>query len=137
MSVLRGLRWNLWVAVLASIIFFVALTLLIIGTAYSHDPQHYPNMSTAQLEWFRSQRVPKPGGGLCCNEFDGVEAEEDIRDGTYWTRWMPGQDWMRVPPEAVLNSRNPNGAPVVWFGYNTVEGRKRYFIRCYAPGSGT
>lgn len=118
------------------VVIIIAILLFIFAavfTADAHDPSHYPNMSTAQLEWYRSQKIPggQHKGAICCNEFDGVDAEEDIRDGSYWTRWLPGQEWMRVPQEAIINGRNPNGTPVVWFGRH-MDGQLS--IRCYVPG---
>jgi hypothetical protein len=81
-------------------------------------------------DWFRSQKSPKTGA-LCCNEADGLFAEEDIRDGHYWARWS-GHDWLPVPDEVVIHDPNRHGAPVVWW---YVE-RGVTKIRCYAPGGG-
>lgn len=58
-------------------------------------------------------------------------AEEDIRQGQYWTRW-PGHDWQPVPEEVVIQNGNPHGTPVVWWYLERGETK----IRCYVPGGG-
>jgi hypothetical protein len=60
---------------------------------------------------------------------DGIYAEEDIRDGHYWTRFEKTNG---IPDEVVIRSPNPNGAPIAWWFY---EGGNLK-IRCYAPGGG-
>ena len=85
------------------------------------------------------QRNPK-NGAHCCNEADGVYAEEDIRNDRYWVRFDACDlavgcrkvDWMPVPPDAVIYDPDRNGAPVVWW----YIANDRYQIRCYAPGAG-
>ena len=97
-------------------------------------PGQYSQVEPHVQQWFKSQKVPDGAGkgALCCNLADGTLAEEDIRGESYWTRW-PGQDWIPVPPETIIyNSRNPNGSPVVWWGYE--DGKTR--IRCFVPGGG-
>lgn len=81
--------------------------------------------------WFRSQKNPKTGV-LCCDESDGVYAEEDIRDGEYWARWPANPEWMKVPDDVVIRDPNRHGAPVVWWIYE--NGKPA--IRCFAPGGG-
>jgi hypothetical protein len=72
-------------------------------------------------------------GGLCCNEADGTYAEEDIRNGVYWTRFeLTGGEWIAVPADVVIKDPNRNGAPVAWWYFQ--EGKLQ--IRCYAPGVG-
>jgi hypothetical protein len=93
-------------------------------------PGQYENIPPEVRQWFRAQKSPRTGA-LCCNEADGVYAEEDIRNGHYWTRW-PGQDWRPVPDEVVIQAGNPHGAPVVWWYVERGETK----IRCYAPGGG-
>ena len=116
--------------------FLLGLLLLTLSssTTYAHDPAHYPQMHADTLNWFRSQKVPGTQSS-CCNEQDGVYAEEDIRYAEYWTRFEAhgkATGWMRVPPEVVIHDPNRNGAPVVWYWYEngTVK------IRCYSPGGG-
>ncbi len=90
-------------------------------------------------DWFRNQISPKTGGN-CCSEADGVYAEEDVRNGEYWARFVAKQwngaayveyevDWMQVPGDVVINDPNRNGQPVVWFYWDA-----GWKIRCYAPG---
>ncbi len=52
--------------------------------ALARDNGQYNTVSPGIREWFRAQKSPKTGG-LCCNEADGTYAEEDIRNGVYWT----------------------------------------------------
>src|ERR1700746_1656308 len=75
-------------------------------------------LSDQEKQWFRQQTVPGGGskGTSCCSAADGVYAEEDIRDGHYWTRfqyqkwdysmsrnvdansgWMPGHAGVIIP----------------------------------------
>ena len=104
-------------------------------------------LSDQEKQWFRRQVVPDGAakGGTCCSEADGTYAEEDIRDGHYWTKftykkWNYGisgyvdaqSDWMPVPDEVIL-SENHHGAPVVWWWIPNGQDVK---IRCYARGAG-
>jgi hypothetical protein len=91
----------------------------------------YEHVPADIRKWFRSQKNPKTGV-LCCDESDGVYAEEDIRDGSYWTRWPQNPEWMRVPDEVVIRDPNRHGAPVVWWLYEN----GKPVIRCFAPGGG-
>ncbi len=101
---------------------------LLSGVAFAHDDPHW---TTADRQWFKSQKSPKTGQ-LCCNENDGAEAEEDIRNGQYWTRWPQNPFWVMVPDEVVIKDPNRNGAPVVWWWYENGVTK----IQCYAPGGG-
>ena len=70
---------------------------------------------------------------LCCTEADGNEAQEDIRDGHYWTTWPAvAPVWYPVPDEVVIRGPNKIGRPVVW----TYWENGTLHIRCYAPGGG-
>jgi hypothetical protein len=93
---------------------------------------------TLRLRWFRSQKSPKTGV-ICCNEADGVYAEEEVRSGHYWTRFPePKGEWMQVPDDVVIKDPNRHGVPVVWWYYemNPVNGKRELKIRCYAVGGG-
>ena len=59
--------------------------LLTCAPALAHDNGQYENVSPEVRAWFRAQKSPKTGA-LCCNEADGLYAEEDIRDGHCRTR---------------------------------------------------
>ena len=111
----------------------IALALLVLSVpALARDYGQYNNVSAEVRQWFRSQKSPKTGG-LCCNEADGIYAEEQIREGVYWTRFeLTRGEWIRVPPEVVLKGPNINGAPVAWWYFQ--DGKVQ--IRCYAPGGG-
>lgn len=105
-------------------------------------PGQYAQVDPAIKKWFDEQKIPGTSR-LCCSEADGVYAEEDIRDGHYWARFVAVQHndgappteiksgWMQVPDEAVIHDPNRHGAPVVWWGWQNA-----LFIRCYAPGGG-
>ncbi len=97
---------------------------------FARDNGQYAQADPAIGKWFRDQKNPVTGVH-CCSEADGEYAEEDIRDGRYWTRWPRGDGkWHEVPKAAVINDPNRNGAPVVWwYMENGVT-----MIRCFAPG---
>lgn len=118
--------------------------LAVLGLASPHslarDDGRWSAADPAKRQWFRSQISPKTGQ-MCCDEADGTEAEEDIRDGRYWARWKikaRGYDleytteWTLVPDDVVIRDPNRNGSPVVWWWF---EGGKPA-VRCYAPGAG-
>ena len=95
-------------------------------------PGQYSNVPAEVRQWFRSQKSPKTGG-LCCNEADGTYAEEDLRNGVYWTRFeFTKGEWIPVPADVVIKDPNRNGAPVAWWYLK--DGKVE--IRCYAPGGG-
>ena len=104
-------------------------------------------LSDQEKQWFRQQVVPGGGakGTSCCSAADGVYAEEDIRDGHYWTRFQyrkwdyamsrdveANSGWMPVPDEVIIPD-NHHGAPVVWWW---IPDGKQVKIRCYARGAG-
>ena len=120
----------------------VILTLMI-TSAPARDYGQYADLDPKQKQWFRDQKIPGgTKGETCCSEADGTFAEEDIRDGQYWTRyrpkiWVHGTSvegeltaWEPVPPNALLDTPNHNGLAVVWYYYN--DGKLT--IRCFAPG---
>src|ERR1700730_7397128 len=100
--------------------------------ALARDNGQYNSVSPEVRQWFRAQKSPKTGA-LCCNEADGAYAEEDIRNGVYWTRFeLTKGEWIPVPPDVVIKDPNRNGAPVAW--WYCQDGKVQ--IRCYAPGGG-
>jgi hypothetical protein len=100
--------------------------------ALARDNGQYNSVSPEVRQWFRAQKSPKTGA-LCCNEADGTYAEEDIRNGVYWTRFeLTKGDWIPVPADVVIKDPNRNGAPVAWWYVR--DGKVQ--IRCYAPGGG-
>lgn len=114
---------------------FIILALLAVA-ATARDNGQWAQSSPALRNWFKSQKSPATGA-YCCDESDGTFAEEDIREGAYWTRCptdskCPIKDWMPVPAEVVIHDPNRNGAPVVWWLFQ--DGKPQ--IRCYAPGGG-
>jgi hypothetical protein len=111
-------------------------------------PGQYAEVDPATRQWFRDQKSPK-SGIPCCSEADGTYAEEDIRDGHYWTRFTwrfcfakecqeLDSGWMDVPDDVVIHNPNRHGAPVVWWyrASGTDPASAKVRIRCYAPGGG-
>jgi hypothetical protein len=128
---LKGLRSIVFVA--------VALGLFVPALADgppgpSLPPPGKPDYSRVPPEirhWFRSQKSPK-NGALCCDEGDGSQAQEDVRDGQYWATWPAvAPIWYPVPPDVVLETPNRAGHPVVWAIY--MNGKP--VIQCFAPGA--
>ncbi len=119
--------------------------ILMSSTALSHDHGQWAQADPWLRDWFRSQKIPGTNQ-TCCNEADGVYAEEDIRDNEYWTRFKPCApnincavtDWMRVPPHVVIRGPNQSGAPVAWYviSWHGNPPVRTVTIRCFAPGSG-
>jgi hypothetical protein len=119
-------------------LFRIALLVLAASPAIARDNGQYAQVDPKIRQWFRNQLSPKTGGN-CCNEADGVYAEEDIRGEHYWTRFPQSNgEWMQVPDDVVINDPNRNGAPVVWWYYerNPVSKQRELKIRCYAVGGG-
>jgi hypothetical protein len=80
-----------------------------------------------------ANRSPHRQAGYCCNESDGTYAEEEIREGHYWTRFEQSNGkWIPVPDQVVIRDPNRNGAPVAWWFFESGILQ----IRCYAPGGG-
>ena len=118
--------------------FRIALLVLVASPAIARDNGRYAQVDPKIRQWFRNQLSPKTGGN-CCNEADGVYAEEDIRGEHYWTRFPQSNgEWMQVPEDVVIKDPNRNGAPVVWwyFERNPVSRERELKIRCYAVGGG-
>jgi hypothetical protein len=107
------------------------LFLLFLSDAFARDLGQYSQVSPSVRQWFRDQKSPKTGM-ICCTEADGSEAQEDIRNGHYWTTWPAvAPVWYEVPDEVVIRDPNLSGHPVVWVYYEQGELK----IRCYAPGT--
>jgi len=109
-------------------------------------PGQWAQVDPEIRRWFNNQIVPAgpAKGASCCSEADGVYAEEDLRNGHYWTRFQwkkwdsdstqyapADSEWMEVPDDTVIHDPNRHGAPVVWWW---VVGNK-LTIRCFAPGA--
>src|SRR5258708_22909727 len=119
-------------------LFRIALLVLVASPVIARDNGQYAQVDPKVREWFRNQLSPKTGGN-CCNEADGVYAEEDVRGEHYWTRFPQSNgEWMQVPDDVVIKDPNRNGAPVVWwyFERNPVSRERELKIRCYAVGGG-
>jgi hypothetical protein len=136
------------VAVLLGILMHVFLS-----PAHARWREEYAQLSPQERQWWRDQKNPQTHVP-CCSTADGTYAQEDIRNGVYWTRFKyevtrTGQDettrkeeldsgWMEVPKEVILDTTpNMHGAPAVWWGVNYPGqgGAPVPFIRCFAPGA--
>ena len=112
----------------------------------AHWRPEYAQATPEQGRWFDRQHIPG-AKTKCCTTADGTAAQEDIRDGVYWTsfsykRWDAARStyddmesgWMPVPANAVIEDEpNIYGRPVVWW---YVDGAGKLVIRCYARGAG-
>jgi hypothetical protein len=106
------------------------LLLVLCAPALARDNGQFNQAAPELRQWFRDQKSPKTGM-ICCNEADGAEAQEDIRDGHYWTTWPAvAPTWYPVPDDVVIKDPNKVGHPVVWIYFE--QGAIK--IRCYAPG---
>ena len=116
----------------------VAIIILLMAPAFAREqyPGQFAQVDPKVKDWFQEQRVPGTEKS-CCTIADGTFAEEDIRDGQYWTRFEAFGSvtpWMEVPPETVIHDPNKNGAPVVWFYRDNEAAPVK--VRCYSPGAG-
>jgi hypothetical protein len=123
-------------------------------------PGQYAQVPPEIQEWFRTQKIPGTESfpASCCSQADGVQGEQDVRNGQYWTRFVIQYhdfdctqandgacldkgikteqiDWVPVPANVVIhNSKNPYLNPVIW--WLREEGMPNGVrIRCYAPGA--
>jgi hypothetical protein len=128
----------------------MVLSVLLCGASICYGRELYPGQY-AQVDpdvrqWFKDQKSPKTHIS-CCSEADGSYAEEEIRDGHYWTRFAwrfafngayqeMHSDWMEVPDDVVIHDPNRHGAPVVWWTWESgmTPDIAKPRIRCYAPG---
>jgi hypothetical protein len=73
---------NSWRRLAQIKLFRIALLVLAASPAIARDNGRYAQVDPKIRQWFRNQLSPKTGGN-CCNEADGVYAEEDIRGEHY------------------------------------------------------
>jgi hypothetical protein len=110
---------------------FVSYTIEI--PAFAVDNGQWGEVPDHVRSWFKNVRAPN--GVPCCDIADGHRTDYDIRADGYW---IPNpaapQDWMPIPPEAVVyNAGNPVGEAVVWY---VRQGPDAIYIRCFVPGGG-
>ena len=122
-------------ALLSLLAVFACATLMfanLFSQLFARDNGQWNDIDPKVRQWFREQKSPKTGG-YCCNESDGTYAEEEMREGHYWTRFEQSNGkWIPVPDEVVICDPNRNGAPVAWWYFE----KGILQIRCYAPGGG-
>lgn len=138
--------WHV-IAILAAILpwLVIGIAVFLMRPAYPRElyEGQYAQLDPGIRRWFRNQTSPKTGGN-CCSEADGTYAEEDIRGGHYWTRFIArsanaddgeiverATDWIEVPDDVVIHNPNRNGQPVAWWYWEN-----GFKVRCYAPGGG-
>ncbi len=102
--------------------------------AFDRDYGQYTQVSPETKEFFNSL---KSGNGIpCCDTSDGRridDADWDTQDNHYRVR-IEGE-WYDVPTEAVVNSPNKVGYAVVWPVPTNSGNSRKYFIRCFIPGT--
>lgn len=102
----------------------------------------YSDKPLSIRKWFRDQKSPKTGQ-VCCDEADGGQAQEEIRNGRYWVSFCIVGDskagtcarssgWIEVPDDVIIRGPNLAGHPVVWSYFENGVAK----IRCFAPGAG-
>ena len=113
------------------------------GISRERYPGQYAQLDPAISKWFNEQHVPDHPSNSCCSNADGTRAEQDIRDGHYWTRFVyksggieMGSGWMQVPDDVIIRDGKPNpvGAPIVWWYIaddDDGDGGAALTIRCY------
>ena len=122
----QSLLWGL------AISFALLWVSLVAGVTIAKDLNgKWAQASPLERRWFKEQK--RPGTNfLCCNEADGEQVDEEIREGRYWINsTRTGGNWWIVPEESVLKTPNKHGRPVAWFRIND-NGQNVIF--CYAPG---
>ena len=92
------MRKCMLVVVLAA---FACCSALMLASLFSptlaRDNGQWKDIDPKVRQWFREQKSPQTGG-YCCNESDGTYAEEEIREGHYWTRFEQSNGkWIPVP----------------------------------------
>jgi hypothetical protein len=133
--------------------------LVSIAFAYGRElyPGQYAQVPPEIQEWFRSQKIPGTEGP-CCSQADGVQGEQDVRNGKYWTRFIIEYraydctrtteggcvdkgikteqiGWIPVPDNVVIrSSKNPYLNPIIWW-YREEGTPNSVHIRCYVPAA--
>jgi hypothetical protein len=110
------------------------------AAAVGRDNGQYSNVPDHIRKWFNEQVSPE-NGRSCCSIADGLETQEQIRDGQYWVL-IEGK-WYAVPPSRVIHNKgNPVGRPVVWYQIfpSPDDGDAPIVpeinIQCFVPGAG-
>ena len=100
--------------------------------AYARDNGQWGDVDPDTAAWFKSVRAPS--GLACCDVADGHPVDAQYRDDRHWWAFFEGE-WRQVPNEAVVkNAHNPMGRAVVWYASEgLVNGKRAFYIRCFAP----
>lgn len=123
---------------LIGVLFFSAVMARVAQGQDHYIGHHYAQVDPKIRQWFQDQKSPQ--GHPCCSIADGTFAEEDIRDGKYWVRFVAqtrdgerAVDWMQVPDSAVILAPNFHGRPAVWYFWN--EDDQSWSVRCFIAGA--
>lgn len=116
-----------------------ALSALPFAASAINNNGQWDNVAPNIRSWFKGVRSPQ--GVPCCDISDGHRTDNDYRADGYWIPIpeLPAskENWMRVPPEAVVyNAGNPTGDAVVWWVPQRSAEKTVIYIRCFVPGGG-
>lgn len=115
--------------------YVVSVLALLASPAHAVDNGQWGDVPDNIRSWFKS--VKSPRGVPCCDIADGHRTQYEIRGAGFWIpNPLNEQEWIEVPPEAVVyNAGNPVGEAVVWWvPYATNPGG--VYVRCFVPGAG-
>lgn len=139
--------WRMWVAALLMFTVVMAVFAGLNRCAFGHD-RNRPDLD----QWYGDLRNPRSNNSAvqrfgCCSKQDCHTTEAEMRGNDWWARlgnihppsadWDL-QDWVKVPPEAVLlNSTNPTGSAVICHERDMMGGTSRVDpksrIWCFIP----
>jgi hypothetical protein len=140
-----SIPWWLWLLMLIILVWVILAIVYPPPDAHGREqyPGQYAQVDPKMKQWFREQKSPK-NGMVCCNDADGEQVQEDIRDGKYWVKSNKTElyakynqvsnmvdGWVQVPDEVVISEPNLYGQPVAWYYFEA----NMLKIRCFAPGS--
>lgn len=107
----------------------IAAIILAADASIARDVGQFSSTSPELHDWFKSLRNPR--GVPCCEDADGFRLDDaDWRietDGSYSVRL--NNEWVPVPPDAVVRDQNRVGYALVWI----FNGR----VNCFIAGSQT
>lgn len=99
---------------------------LFTGAASAYWRLEYAQVTDQERAWFKAQRSPQ--GVPCCDIADGHQTDEQLRLDGYWA--LVDNEWLKVPPEAVIHVANPTGRAVIWY---VSQGGDKHYVRCFVP----
>lgn len=109
--------------------------LMLTRMAHAIDNGQYEGVDPQIRSWFEG--VKSKNGVPCCSMADGHQTDFKVDGGGIY--FVPiADEWVRVPPEAVITSQgNPNDRAIVWYvTQGQSSGKPHFFIRCFVPVGG-